>query len=150
MTEFDIQNQAEQLFKDNKYSFVLCSSTNIDRIAGIHKASLKANRLFVCDEYQKEILMYIDTISRSGLYKFKKNVYSYGNNLLKLMKEKGFVMLVRANWISKEIMRKFQNSIFIYSQWEGYLNKQFKEYEYLQNLVPENYIYLHTSGHSDY
>lgn len=116
LTEFDIQYKAEQIFKDNKYSFVLCSSTNIDRIAGIHKAALKTQRLFICDEYQKEILMYIDTISRSGLYKFKNKVYSYGDNLLPLMRAKGFVMLVRANWISKEVMKKFQDSVFIYSR----------------------------------
>lgn len=150
ITEFDIQYKAEQIFKENKYNFVLCSSTNIDRIAGIHKATLKAQRLFVCDDYQKEILMYIDSISRSGLYKFQNNVYSYGDNLLQLMKEKGFVMLVRANWISQEVMKKFPDNVFIYSQWDGYLDEKFKEYEHLQKFVPANHIYLHTSGHADY
>lgn len=150
ITEFDIQNKAEQIFKENKYSFVLCSSTNIDRIAGIHKATLKAQRLFVCDDYQKEILMYINTVSKSGLYKFQNTVYSYADNLLQIMKEKGFVMLVRANWLSKEVMKKFQDSVFIYSQWDGYLDDNFKEYEHLQKFVPKNHIYLHTSGHADY
>ena len=150
ITEFDIQHKAEKIFKENKYSFVLCSSTNIDRIAAIHKATMKEKRMFICDEYQKEILMYIDEISRSDLYKFKNMVYSYGDNLLKYMGEKGFVMLVRANWLSKHVMEKFPDSVFIYSQWKGYLNKEFKEYEYLQEFVPENYIYLHTSGHADY
>ena len=150
ITEFDIQHEAEKIFKENKYSFVLCSSTNIDRIAAIHKAAMKEKRMFICDEYQKEILMYIDEISRSDLYKFKNMVYSYGDNLLKYIQEKGFVMLVRANWLSKLVMEKFPNNVFIYSQWKGYLNKEFKEYEYLQEFVPENYIYLHTSGHADY
>lgn len=150
ITEFDIQHEAEKIFKENKYSFVLCSSTNIDRIAAIHKATMKEKRMFICDEYQKEILMYIDEISRSDLYKFKNMVYSYGDNLLKYIQEKGFVMLVRANWLSKLVMEKFPNNVFIYSQWKGYLNKEFKEYEYLQEFVPENYIYLHTSGHADY
>lgn len=150
ITEFDIQNKAEKIFKENKYCFVLCSSTNIDRIAGIHKATLKAHRLFVCDDYQKEILMYIDTISKSGLYKFQNKVYSYAENLLQIMKEKGFVMLVRANWLSKEVMKKFQDNVFIYSQWDGYLDENFKEYEHLQKFVPKNHIYLHTSGHADY
>ena len=150
ITEFDIQHEAEKIFKENKYSFVLCSSTNIDRIAAIHKATMKEKRMFICDEYQKEILMYIDEISRSDLYKFKNMVYSYGDNLLKYMGKKGFVMLVRANWLSKQVMEKFPNNVFIYSQWKGYLDKEFKEYEYLQEFVPENYIYLHTSGHADY
>lgn len=149
-TEFDIQYKAEKIFKENKYNFVLCSSTNIDRIAAIHKAALKANRFFVCDDYQKDILMYIDKISRSSLYKFKGKVCSFRNNLLPIMDGKGFVMLVRANWQAKQIMEKFQNSNFIYSQWDGYLDKKFKEYKYLQDFVHENFMYLHTSGHADY
>lgn len=150
ITEFEIQREAENIFKENKYSFVLCSSTNIDRIAVIHKAALKANRLFVCDDFSKDVLMYIDAVSRSGLYKFEKRVCSYGDNLLPIMQEKGFVMLVRANWLSKEVMKKFKDSIFIYSEWKGYLDKKFKNYEYLQEFVPDNYTYLHTSGHAEY
>lgn len=150
MTEFELQKKAEQIFKENKYSFVMCSSTNIDRIAAIHKAALSTGRLFVCDEYQKEILMYVDSISKSSLYKFQGKVLSYADNILELMKKKGFVMLVRANWGSKEVMNHFTEGIFIYSQWEGYLDKDFKEYKYLQDFVPKDYIYLHTSGHADF
>ena len=151
MTEFELQNKAEQIFKENKYNFVMCSSTNIDRIAAIHKASLKAGKMFICDEYQKEILMYIDSVSRSGLYKFENEVKSYGTNLLEYMRKNGFVMLVRDNWISNQIMKEFQqDKTFIYSQWEGYLDEQFEQYEHLQKFVPKDYIYLHTSGHADF
>lgn len=150
LTEMQLQYKAENIFKKNKYTFVLCSSTNIDRIAAIHKAALKANRLFVCDKYQKDILMYIDSISRSSLYKFDKRVLSYSSNISHIMEEKGFVMLVRpGNYISKEVLKKFPQSKFIYSQWKGYLNPNFKEYKYIQDFVPEDYIYLHTSGHAD-
>ena len=150
MSETKLQNEAEKVFRENKYVFVMCSSTNIDRIAAIHKATLRANRLFVCDKYQKEILMYIDSISRSSLYKFKGKVVSYDNNILQIMKDKGFVMLVRDNYISRKAMRLFPKSIFIYSQWEGYLNEKFTEYKHMQEFVPKNYIYLHTSGHADF
>ena len=149
MTEFELQLKAKEIFEDNKYVFVMCSSTNIDRIAGIHKAALSANRLFVCDEYQKELLMYIDSIARSELYKFEGKVLSYANNILELMQDRGFVMLVRDNFISKKVMEEFPKAKFVYSQWEGYLDKRFKEYEHLQRFVPEDYIYLHTSGHAD-
>lgn len=150
MSETKLQNEAEKVFRENKYVFVMCSSTNIDRIAAIHKATLRANRLFVCDKYQKEILMYIDSISRSSLYKFYGKVLSYDNNILQIMKDKGFVMLVRDNYISRKAMRLFPKSIFIYSQWEGYLNEKFTEYKHLQEFVQKNYIYLHTSGHADF
>lgn len=149
LTEFELQDRAEKIFKENKYSFVFCSSTNIDRIAAIHKAAIKY-RKFICDDYQKDILMYIDSISRSSLYKFKGKVLSYDKNILEIMKRDGFVMLVRDNYLSKIVMPKFSNSTFIYSQWDGYLNKDYTEYKGLQDFVPENHIKLHTSGHADY
>lgn len=150
MKERELQDKAEEIFNKNKYTFVMCSSTNIDRIAALHKATLKAKKLFICDNYQKEILMYIDSIARSDLYKFKDKVLSYADNILEIMQQKGFVMLVRDNYISKEVMKKFHDSTFVYSQWEGYLNEKFTEYEHMQKFVPKNHISLHTSGHADY
>lgn len=150
--ETELQKEAEKIFRENKNSFVMCSSTNIDRIAVLHKAALKAGRFFVCDDYQKEILMYIDSIARSELYKFKNRVCSYDTNILKYMEEKGFVMLVRANQSSKRVMEKFPNHVFVYSEWEGYIdekNKDNKNYERIREFVPKDYIYLHTSGHAD-
>lgn len=149
MTEHEIQQKAEEIFRENKYSFVYCSSTNIDRIAAIHKAAIKS-RKFICDSYQKDILMYIDSIARSDLYKFKGKVLSYDNNIIELMKQDGFVMLIRDNYISKIAMKEFPNNVFIYSNWNGYLDKNRTEYERIQKFVPENHIYLHTSGHADY
>ena len=150
MTEFKLQDKAKHIFKYNKYNFVLCSSTNIDRIATIPKATNSAKRLLICDKYQNEILKYVTSVARSNLYKFNYNVYTYGDNLISIMKEKGFVMLVRDNKISKMLMEQFPNSTFIYSQWEGYLNANFKDYKHLQKFVPKDYIYLHTSGHASY
>ena len=150
MTENELQRKAKEIFQDNQYTFVMCSSTNIDRIAAIHKATLQANRLFICDNYQKELLMYINSIARSDLYRFQGKVLSYDDNILEMMKDRGFVMLVRDNYISKEVMKKFPKSTFIYSQWEGYLNPEFVEYKDMQEFVPSNAIHLHTSGHADY
>lgn len=149
MQESNLQYKAEEIFRENRNAFVMCSSTNIDRIAAIHKAALNAGRFFVCDDYQKKILMYIDSISRASLYKFKDRVVSYAPNVLKYMKEKGFVMLVRNNYISKQVMKEFPDNVFVYSEWLGYLDKRRKEYKIMQEFVPEEYIYLHTSGHAD-
>lgn len=150
ITENELQKRAEEIFKNNKYNFVMCSSTNIDRIAAIHKAAIKENKLFVCDKYQKDILMYIDSIARSTLYKFKGKVLSYDDNIFPLMKQRGFVMLVRDNYISKNVIQQFPNNAFIYSQWNGYLNEKFTDYKHLQEFVPKKHIYLHTSGHADF
>ena len=150
MTEFELQKKAEKIFKENKNNFVMCSSTNIDRIAAIHKASISSHKLFVCDNYQKEILTYVNSISRSDLYKFNRNVYSYDKNLDDIMNKNGFVMLVRDNYLSKNILNKYPNNKFIYSQWDGYLNPKFTLYKHMQEFVPKDHIYLHTSGHADY
>ena len=150
MTEFELQKKAEKIFKENKNNFVMCSSTNIDRIAAIHKASISSRKLFVCDNYQKEILTYVNSISRSDLYKFNRNVYSYDKNLDDIMNKNGFVMLVRDNYLSKNILNKYPNNKFIYSQWDGYLNPKFTLYKHMQEFVPKDHIYLHTSGHADY
>ena len=139
----------------NKYNFVFCSSTNIDRIAAIHKAAMNTNKMFICDEYQKDILEYINSVSRSNLYKFndeknikKTKVYYYDKNLLDTMKKRGFVMLVRANKLSRYVLKMFPQNNFIYSQWLGYLDKESKGYKEIQEFVPEEHVYLHTSGHA--
>jgi ribonuclease J len=81
LSEVQLQQKAEKIFKSNKFNFVLCSSTNIDRIAALHKAAIKSNKMFICDKYQKSVLDYIDSISRSSLYKFDSSrdtkVYYY-------------------------------------------------------------------------
>lgn len=152
LTEFQLQQETEQIFKENKYNFVLCSSTNIDRIAALHKAAINTHKMFICDKYQGEILEYVNKNSRSKLYKFNNSqdtkVYYYAPNMLEKMKKYGFVMLVRANDKFKPIMDIFDNSTFIYSQWLGYLKGENEDYKRIQNFVPKDYIYLHTSGHA--
>ena len=155
LTEFELQKDAEKILNENKYNFVLCSSTNIDRIAAIHKATLKNHKMFICDNYQCDLLEYINTISRSNLYKFNDadnikdtKVYRYAPNMLEKMKKYGFVMLVRANPKFAKFLKMFENYAFIYSEWKGYLTGTNEDYKRIQDFVPENNIYLHTSGHA--
>ena len=155
LTEFELQKKAEKIFNENKYNFVLCSSTNIDRIAAIHKATLKSHKMFICDDYQFEILEYINTVSRSNLYKFNNpnniketKVYCYAPNMLEKMKKYGFVMLVRANAKFAKFLNMFENNAFIYSEWQGYLKGLNEDYKRIQDFVPKKYINLHTSGHA--
>lgn len=146
ITEWKLQKEMENIFRKKPYTFIMCSSTNIDRIAAIHKAALKAKRLMICDKYQKDVLMYIDSIAKSSLYKFKGKVLSYDDNIVQLMRQRGFVMLVRMNnYATKKAIKQFPDNTFIYSQWKGYL-----EEKGMKDFVPENYIYLHTSGHADF
>lgn len=152
LTESQLQYKSKNIFEDNKYNFILCSSTNIDRIAAFHKAALSANKMFICDKYQCEILEYVSKNSRSNLYKFSENVYTkvycYRDNMLEKMQENGFVMLVRATDRFKGIMKNFKDYNFIYSQWLGYLKGENPDYKRIQDFTPDNFEYLHTSGHA--
>lgn len=49
VSEFMLQEEAVSLIKSKKYIFILCASTNIDRIASFYHANKKAGeKLFIC------------------------------------------------------------------------------------------------------
>lgn len=149
LTESELELKAKEIIKQKKYVFILCSSTNIDRIAAFYHAN-EYGRYFICDNYQKKIL---DIVNKYGskhttLYKFDK-VHTYGDNLIPKLMSRGFCMLVRSNPQFDQIIKKFdkEDSIIVYSLWQGYLTKNdnnFKEF-----LKDRNVVQLHTSGHAD-
>lgn len=157
-TEHDLGIKAEMLLHDNKYAFILCSSTNIDTIAEFYNAAIKNNKPFiVCeDDFQAEILRIVTKNSTSQFYKFdKKKVYSYGENLHNFMAKRGFCFLGRTNYITQKAMETFPNSLLVYSMWGGYLDKSHPAFDkYKKNFI-DNALrngcrmeYLHTSGHA--
>jgi ribonuclease J len=165
--ERDIQDEATKLMQAYKYTFVLCSSTDIDRLAAFHQASKTTGRSLLYDSYQKEVL---DTFTKSvgiktSVYKFD-NVHYYKHGHQKqfdLIKDKGFCMLIRAQKKKcdaqktyfdrvKELLEQLpeEQTLLIYSMWSGYINAgeyQKSEYVQLYNLF-EHKESLHTSGHA--
>lgn len=151
VSELELQEKAINLIQDNKYVFIMCASTNIDRIASFYHANRKAgSKLFICDDYQKDILNYVTETSKKykGYYDFT-DVKSFESSFYKEMVEKGFCMLVRSNYFSKKFIQSpnFKNNIFIYSQWLGYLEGKNAD-DGIASFVPKKYHYLHTSGHA--
>jgi ribonuclease J len=148
-SEYDLQREARAMMSEKPYVFVLCSSTNIDRIGGFYHANPEG-RLFVCDEYQKKQL---DLVARehgtkSDFYDFR-HVYSYAKNLDDLMEKKGFCMLVRCGDRFKHVLEKYKDdSLVIYSMWPGYLGGQAKNQNLIDFLNPYPFKTLHTSGHA--
>lgn len=152
MSEFMLQKEATNLIKNNKYVFILCASTNIDRIASFYHANKKAGqKLFLCDNYQKEILDYVtkNSAKYTDYYNFS-DAKSFDTKYYNRMKDKGFCMLVRDNYFSRKFVynSNFRDNLFIYSQWLGYLEGE-KAEENIVKFVPKDYTYLHTSGHAD-
>ena len=157
-TEHELGLKAEELMQENKYVFALCSSTNIDTIAEFYNAALKNNKPFiVCEkDFQAEILKIVTQNSSSQFYNFnRQKVYSYGENLHKLMAEKGFFFLGRANYTTQKAIETFTDSLLIYSMWGGYLDEKhpaFDKYksDFINNAISNGckIVNLHTSGHA--
>ncbi len=148
LAENDIKLELNKLITENKYSFLICSSTNIDRIAAVCAARPKG-RYLLCDDYQKSVVDYISSTAglKSDLYKCE-GLCTYGANLDEKLREQGFCMLVRAgNPTHKRIMDKYKDCdpLIIYSMWKGYL-----EEERVKSFI-DGYrkVDVHTSGHAD-
>ena len=157
-TESEIQSLMHEYMQRYKNVFVLCSSTNFDRLAGLHKANQRiGNRPFVCDVYQS---IQLETLTRfcgkhSDLYRITRvEEMSLGNeNLHQRMVENGFTMLVRDNgkfrkWLDHLMpMLDPEQTVLIYSQYKGYLKEQLRLQEFV-SLYGKNMAYVHTSGHA--
>jgi ribonuclease J len=148
-TERELQSEARMLMEKYRRVFVLCSSTNIDRIAAFYHAR-PDNRPVVCDYFQKSVL---DLVSnryghQSTLYNFRY-VYPYSESnskLLSLMNDRGFVAFIRSNEWSSKILEKYGNdATVVYSMWDGYLAGNTR----LDNMLTGRRVErIHTSGHA--
>jgi len=155
MREIDLLNSARVLMRENRNTFVLCSSTNIDSIASFYNAAQETGRLFVCDRYQRSVLDIVSETAQSSIYRFPKaKIYWDGREeCIDKMKQYGFCMLVRANDRFEKVMNLFPDSLFIYSMWDGYLKGDTLD-EKIYNFIPKDehgkpkYKGLHTSGHA--
>lgn len=157
-----LQDEARDIFKKYKYVFVLCSSTNIDRMASLHCLCKQTDRLFICDDYQKKVLEAVSKYSgtKTCLYNFDKiftKAYKDSEKSYGHMEEKGFCMIVRASG-SKESKNKFKDvmdrfkdkSTFLYSLWDGYKkeNKPYTNDDIVDICNKYDFKYFHTSGHA--
>jgi len=154
-TEEELMEKAIELLKnkDHKYVFIMCSSTNIDRIASFYHINKElGGRLFVTDSYQKSVLKEVteNSAEYGDYYDFSQSVSFDKYVHFDDMHKNGFFMLVRNNPFSEKFLysKNFsKGKLFIYSMWKGYLEGKTKDKE-LAKLVPDNYEYMHTSGHA--
>lgn len=164
-SEYELQKEMIHIMEHYKNVFVLCSSTDMERLATFYAANNKMqNRPFICDGFQKDILnIFTGTKGiKSLLFQFEK-VYDFSPNNRKLidwMVDKGFCMLVRATEKShkfddfvKYLLPQLDplNTILIYSMWGEYINPKSRHV----NQAHLDFIsqfptikHLHTSGHA--
>lgn len=160
--EAELQVEVQSIMKRYKNVFVLCSSTDMERLATFYAANKKNNgRPIICDNYQKDILQIFSNSAgnKSPLFKFDK-VYDFNKKnqkLLHYMDDRGFCMLVRPtekftdyyNFLKSYI--KEDETVLIYSMWGMYINSECKHKKdsYLDfvNQFPA-VEKVHTSGHA--
>ncbi len=173
-TEHELQRGFESYFRKYKYNFVLVSSTNIDRIFALYHASKKANRCFVCDNYQTKIFKIVSNNHKQytsfydidyeqganpvgrffDLTRKGENPFSFHKKLKSYLDRYGFCMLIRSNDAFKPLLEEYSKSNdtkIYYSMWDGYLNKNkpaFNETLY-KFFEPYKLEHMHTSGHTD-
>ncbi|MBQ3642174.1 MBL fold metallo-hydrolase [bacterium] len=168
MTEAELQKEALEILKkpENKFAFLLCSSTNVESLASFANAAMYLNRAFYVNYYvYEQIKLYSKTAGEKDKnFKFRKTYKFEGmtkfNPKLNMtqpefMKENGFIMLIGATDAYKRRIDYFKelNPLLIYSMWDGYVKKGADTYdkkigELYHGWNPERRINLHTSGHA--
>ena len=161
MPEQELQDKAYGLMSDCKYAFVLCSSTDLDRLVSFYHATIRhEGRLFIADGYQCKLLELFTRYfqkRKSRVYDFSL-AHVYDESIIPDMMECGFTMLVRTSGKFREqvenLMRLLpkEKTVFIYSQFLGYILKDHKAYnadtDKFVHLHDWTFKYLHTSGHA--
>lgn len=168
LTEAQLQDKAIEVLSkpENKYAFLICSSTNVESLASFANAAMKLGRAFYVNYYvNKQIELYRESAGKHNYalrfqktYKFEKMDAvnpRYGTTQPEFMMENGFLMLIGTSDAYKERMDYFKNQdpLLIYSMWNGYIQKGEPTYDKrLGNLYhswnPDRRVDLHTSGHA--
>ena len=148
-TEHELQQKAAAYMDNFKYVFVLCASTNLERICALAKA-VPQGKYFICDEYQRHLLDIVTSHwhDYSHLYHNIK-VTEFGDNLLPRFRQRGFLMMVRDNRKFRKIIQYFDpdQSIILYSMWDGYRIRPGSTIPDFLSLAG-HWQPLHTSGHA--
>ncbi len=177
-TEPEIENELIEVFKQQeKINLIYTSGQNIDRLTSIYRACKRTGKIFVVDVYVAKVLKELSKyagipypsesfenlkvmfpfftsrrLKNEGnekiLYQFKK--FKITKEEISSQLEK-IVMLVRPS-MQKDLehINGIEGGNFIYSMWEGYLQKSgtMKFVDYLTNRKFTLHK-IHTSGHAD-
>lgn len=167
-TEKELGKRAAELFRENKQSVILVSSTNLDNIMEFYHA-LPWGMDIVCDAYQARLML--TAMEEKGKYypKYRpemihgkpRRLYIVGEleelgaeqNCYKadfsILKKKGFAMLARENKpMFRKITEKLDDPLIIYSKWTGYLKGRHHDPKITDFIGDRRMETLHTSGHA--
>lgn len=159
ITEKEVSDKMSHMMKAFKYVFVLCSATDIDRLAAVQRAcELADKRLYVDSQFmQKTMEIFTRRMGiKRKLFHFEPTLYR-GLTATSTLKKEGFVMALGASAYHKAKMLRDSldpsETLLIYSNWDGYYKipeqvENNKSYKAFRDLFP-NVVDIHTSGHAD-
>lgn len=149
VTEWELQARVRNYLQQYKYVFVLCATTNLDRIFALAR-TVPRGKYCICDDYQKTL---VETVSKhwngiSSFYEMPK-LLSFKYHPPARFAELGGLMFVRANSKFEAIIRQYDpaQSILLYSMWDGYRTKPDSNIPEFLSLTG-TWAELHTSGHA--
>lgn len=166
MSEYEMQQEATTLLKNNRYCILICSSTNFDSLASFHAAAkfnripmLASNYIFIqCKTFEDEVKGKVngDIYTFDKLYSISENfscALSNGLTQEQHMRKYGFLLTYTASAGKyPENFERFDDlePILIFSMWNGYINPNLKCYNENLHKLTQKYktYYLHTSGHA--
>ena len=168
MTEDELQRKATELLSkpENKYAFLICSSTNVESLASFANAAMKNGKALYVNYYVYDQIELYRAAIKDSRFEFKKTykfepINRYNPRLHmtqpEYMEENGFLMLIGTSESYKKRItpiREKYNPLLIYSMWNGYLDKDKPYYD--KELGELYYGWdkdrrrtdLHTSGHA--
>lgn len=167
MSENEIEDKFLEIARAYDQVFIMQSSTNVDRTVSFIRATLKSNKKFVMDLFSYHLNKLIDlniNVDNRNVFVWKPLKYKYKrkwfkNKYLDLETSSNFLpnftMEVKESMLSdiKLLYKKglIKNGCFVYSMWDGYIEKEKKLKIFINELELMNikFIRLHTSGHAD-
>ena len=177
MNEEKLLKEAIKLLKkpENKYAYLICSSTNMESLASFYKAVLFANkakenkdnkdskRAMYVNHYVKQQMDLFASAEPDITWQFRK-AYPFekqgkynkalGMSQMQYMEENGFLILIGKSDAYKKYIEPFKdkNPLLIYSMWNGYVDdKTADTYDEKWGALYHGFerkVKLHTSGHA--
>ena len=177
MSEEELLKKAIKLLKkpENKYAYLICSSTNMESLASFHKAVLFSNkakekaghkdckRAMYVNYYVKQQMDLFALAEPEITWGFRKaNPFesqgkynkALGMSQMKYMEEHGFLILIGKSDAYKKYIEPFEdkNTLLIYSMWGGYVDDEETDtYDEKWGTLYKKFkrrVNLHTSGHA--
>jgi ribonuclease J len=178
-TELSVEQAIYTVVKDQKnISFIISSAQNIDRFISVFKACKDAPKTLVIDIYSAWVLEIVRKVSKnvpaidwkeikvfdhpSQLEKISDKTFDEFRNRIKLQRVGNSVFQNPYDYVyfircpNEKLVNKLRNQgviNIIYSQWEGYLLEEHKNYctDIINKLKKDpaiSFRTIHTSGHA--